>query len=154
MIYDDCEEAWRPMRTGVSDPAFILLPPIVAALPSASTRLPRVRVHLTGDSIEVRLARWEKILGLMKDITVPLADIADVRVVENPMREARATGLKAGLRLPGVYFVARTIRLDHAFILKRGLPALSFSVRNHPPLERVLVSAPDAKELARRIRSR
>jgi hypothetical protein len=112
-----------------------------------------VRVQVTGDSLEVRLARWEKILGLMRDLTVPLGDVSDVRVVESPMREAIGTGLKAGLRLPGVYFVARTIRLDQAFILKRGLPALSFSVRNHPPLERVLVSAPDAKELARRIRS-
>jgi len=111
-------------------------------------------VRVTDDSIEVLLARWEKIVGLMKDLRVPLADVADVRFVENPMREARGTGLKAGLRLPGVYFVARTIRLDRAFILKRGLPALSFSVRNHPPLEHVLVSAPDAKELARRIRSR
>jgi hypothetical protein len=113
-----------------------------------------VHVRVTDDSIEVLLARWEKIVGLMKDLNVPLADVADVRVVESPMREARGTGLKAGLRLPGVYFVARTIRLDRAFILKRGLPALSFSVRNHPPLERVLVSTPDAKKLARRIGSR
>lgn len=113
-----------------------------------------MNVRLTGDSIEVLLSRWEKIVGLMKDLHVPLADVADARVVENPMREARGTGLKAGLRLPGVYFVARTIRLDQAIILKRGLPALSFSVSNHPPLERVLVSTPDAKELARRIGSR
>jgi len=113
-----------------------------------------VHVRVTDDSIEVLLARWEKIVGLMKDISVPLADVTDVRVVGSPMREARGTGLKAGLRLPGVYFVARTIRLDQAIILKRGLPALSFSVRNHPPLERVLVSTPDAKGLARRIGSR
>ena len=113
-----------------------------------------MNVRLTEGSIEVSLTRWEKILGLMKDLRVPLADVADVRVVESPMREARGTGLKAGLRLPGVYFVARTIRLDQAIILKRGLPALSFSVRNHPPLERVLVSAADATELARRIGSR
>ena len=113
-----------------------------------------MRVHVTEGSIEVRLARWEKILGLMKDLRLPLADIADVRVVESPMREARGTGLKAGLRLPGVYFVARTIRLDRAFILKRGLPALAFSVRNHPPLESVLVSTSDASEIARRLGSR
>jgi hypothetical protein len=113
-----------------------------------------VRVRVTEDSIEVLLARWEKALGLMKDLRLPLADVGDARVVEKPMREARGTGLKAGLRLPGVYFVARTIRLDRAFILKRDLPALSFAVRNHPPLERVLVSTPDAKELARLIDSR
>jgi hypothetical protein len=119
-----------------------------------ATRLPHVHVCVADDSIKVLLARWEKILGLMKDLSVPLADVADVRVVEDPMREARGTGLKAGLRLPGVYFVARTIRLDRAFIVKRGLPALSFSVRNHPPLESVLVSTPDARELARLIGSR
>jgi hypothetical protein len=112
-----------------------------------------MHVRVTDDSIEVLLSRWEKIVGLMKDLRFPLADLADVRVVESPMREVRGTGLKAGLRLPGVYFVARTIRLDQAIVLKRGLPALSFSVRDHPPLERVLVSTPDAKELARRIRS-
>ena len=113
-----------------------------------------MKVRVTEDSIEVLLARWEKIVGLMKDLRIPLTDVADVRVVESPMREVRGTGLKAGLRLPGAYFVARTIRLDQAFILKRGLPALSFSVRNHPPLESVLVSTPEAKELARRIGSR
>lgn len=113
-----------------------------------------MRVRVSEDSVEVALSRWEKILGLMKDLSVPLADVGDVRVVQSPMREARGTGLKAGLRLPGVYFVARTIRLDQAFIIKRGLPALSFTVRNQPPLQRVLVSASDADELARRIRSR
>lgn len=112
-----------------------------------------MRVRVTEDSIEVLLARWEKVLGLMKDIRVPLGDVGEVRVVEHPLREAAGTGLKAGLRLPGFRYVARTIRLDQAFAVKRGLPALSFSVRNNPPLERVLVSAPDAKQLAERLRA-
>jgi hypothetical protein len=110
-----------------------------------------MRVRLTDEAIEVRLARWEKILGLMKDLSIPRADVADARVVENPMREVLGSGLKAGLRLPGVYFVARTVRLDRAFVLKRGLPALSFSVRNHPPLQSVLVSTPDAERFAREL---
>jgi hypothetical protein len=113
-----------------------------------------VRVRVTDDSIEVLLARWEKMLGLMKDIRVPLADVSDVRVVETPMREVRGTGLKVGLRLPGLYFVARTIGLDRAFVLRRGLPALSFSVREHAPLRSVLVSSADAEALVRRIGSR
>jgi hypothetical protein len=111
-----------------------------------------VRVRLTDDSVEVLLARWEKILGLMKDIRVPRADVSDVRVVEKPVGEAMGSGIKAGLRIPGAYYVARTIRLDQAFAVKRGLPGLAFSVRNHAPLERVLVSTPDAKELARALR--
>ncbi|HEY2216976.1 MAG TPA: hypothetical protein VGH21_05735 [Solirubrobacteraceae bacterium] len=112
-----------------------------------------MRVHVAEDSIEVLLARWEKVLGLMKDIRVPLSDVGDVRLVEHPLREAAGTGVKAGLRLPGFRYVARTIRLDQAFAVKRGVPALSFSVRNHPPLERVLVSTPDAKQLAKRLQA-
>lgn len=110
-----------------------------------------MRVRVTDDSIEVRLARWEKILGLMKDIRVPLGDISDMRVVEDPIRETVGTGLKAGLRVPRLYYVARTIRLDRAFVVRRGVPALSFAVRNHAPLQQVLVSTPDAVELAKRL---
>jgi uncharacterized protein len=113
-----------------------------------------MRVRVTDDSIDVLLARWEKILGLMGDISVPLADVDDVRVVENPMRETLGTGLKAGLRLPWLYYVARTIRLDRAFVVRRGVPALSFAVRNHARLRSVLVSTRDAAELAQRIGSR
>ena len=79
-----------------------------------------MRVRVNGDSIEVRLARWEKLLGLMRDIHVPLADIGDVRVVEDPIRETMGTGLKAGLRLPWLYYVARTIKLDRAFVVRRA----------------------------------
>jgi hypothetical protein len=110
-----------------------------------------VRVRVTDDSIEVLLARWEKILGLMKDIRVPLADVSDVRVVDDPIRETVGTGLKAGLRVPWLYYVARTIRLDRAFVVRRGVPALSFSVRNHPPLQSVLVSSREAAQLAERL---
>ncbi|HEY1450812.1 MAG TPA: hypothetical protein VGF47_07650 [Solirubrobacteraceae bacterium] len=110
-----------------------------------------MRVRLTEDSIEVLLSRWEKVVGLMKDISVPLVDVSDARVVEKPMREVAGSGLKAGMRLPGFYYVARTIRLDRAFIVKRGLPALGFSVRNKEPLRSVVVSTPDAVEIARRL---
>jgi hypothetical protein len=112
-----------------------------------------VRVRVTEDSIEVLLSRWEKVLGLMKDIRVPLADVDDVRVVDDPIRATLGTGLKAGLRLPWLYYVARTIRLDRAFVVRRGVPALSFAVHNHRPLRHVLVSTPDAHELADRLPS-
>jgi hypothetical protein len=110
-----------------------------------------VRVRVTEDSIEVLLSRWEKVLGLMKDIRLPRDDVSDVRVVDDPLRAAMGTGLKAGLRLPWLYYVARTIRLDRAFVVRRNVPALSFSVRNHDPLRSVLVSTPDAHEIARRL---
>jgi hypothetical protein len=135
----------------------MFLPGIARSLPSVRSgvgSLSRVRVELTEDSLEVRLAAWEKALGLMKDIELPLRDIDEVRVVEKPMREVRGSGLKAGLRLPGVRYIARTIRLDQVFVLKRGEQAVTFTVRNHDPLQSVMVSVPDAPRLAKRLRGK
>jgi hypothetical protein len=115
------------------------------------TSLSRVRVHLSGESIEVLLSPWQKALGLMRDIRVPLVDVSDVRVVDNPIRETIGSGLKIGLRIPWLYYVARTIRLDRAFVVRRGVPALSFAVSGDRPLRSVLVSTRDAHELARRL---
>lgn len=110
-----------------------------------------MRVRLTDQSLEVLLARWEKTLGLMKDIRLARADVRDVRVVDDPLRAVKGSGLKAGLRLPGMYYVARTIGLDRVFIVRRGVPALSFNVRNDERLRSVLVSTPDAQQLAREL---
>jgi hypothetical protein len=110
-----------------------------------------MHVELDEQQIEVRLSRWEKALGLLGDIKVARAAVSDVHVVEEPVREAMGGGLKAGLRLPWFYYVARTIRLDQAFIVRRGIPGLSFSVNDGGKLRHVLVSTPDAAELARRL---
>jgi hypothetical protein len=112
-----------------------------------------MRVNLTEDSLEVLFAPWEKALGLLGDIVVPRADIADATVVEEPVREAMSAGMKAGLRLPWLCYIARTIRLDQVFAVRRGVPALSFAVRNHDRLRHVLVSTPEAEVLAERLRS-
>jgi hypothetical protein len=111
-----------------------------------------VRIELSEQGLEIRLARWEKALGLMRDIRVERADIGDVRLLANPMREAMRGGMKAGLRIPWLLFVARTLRLEQVYIVRRGQPGLSFSVRNHDPLRSVLVSTPRAAELAERLR--
>ena len=60
-------------------------------------------------------------------------------------------GVKIGLRLPWLYYVARTIRLDEAFVVRRGVPAISIAVRNEGKLQRLLLSTPEAPELARRL---
>jgi hypothetical protein len=106
-----------------------------------------VRVLLSDRQLEVRLSPLEKALGLMGNITVSRADVVDVSVVEDPLREVMRTGLKVGLRLPWLYYVCRTIRLDRAWAVRRGVPALSLSVRNHGALQQVTVSTPDAREL-------
>lgn len=110
-----------------------------------------MRVHISEEMIEVRFTRTEKVLGLLGNIQVALADVSDVQIVEDPMRGVMRSGLKVGLRLPWLYYVCRSIRLDQAWAIRRGLPALSFAVHNHGALEHVTVSTPDAQELARRL---
>jgi len=110
-----------------------------------------MRVQVTESSVDVLLARWEKVLGLIRDIHVPIADVSDVRVVGDPMRETMVARFKVGLRVPWLYYVARSIRLDQAYIVRRGMPGLSFAVHNGGPLKGVLVSTRDAEDLARRL---
>lgn len=107
-----------------------------------------MRIVITDELVEVRLSLWQKILGLMKDLRIPRSEISDAEFVEEPLHEAMSSGLKIGLRLPWLYYVARTIRLDQAFIVQRGLPALGFSVDNGTPLRRVLLSSTEAEQLA------
>jgi hypothetical protein len=109
-------------------------------------------MHLSEERIEIRLSRWEKVLGLMGSISVALSDVSDVKVIEDPMRDVMRSGLKVGLRLPWLYYVCRSIRLDQAWVVRRGVPAVSFTVRNAGALERVTVSSSDASALAKRLK--
>jgi hypothetical protein len=108
-----------------------------------------MRIDVSDDHIEVRLALWEKLLGLMRNIRVARADISDVHVVSDPVREAMRSGIKVGLRVPWLLYVARTIRLDEVFVVRRRVPGLSFAVEDGTTLHRVLLSTPRADELAR-----
>lgn len=110
-----------------------------------------MHVHVSDEYVEVRLAVWQKVLGLMRNIRVARAEVSDVRVVDDPVREAMRSGIKVGLRLPWLCYVARTIRLDEAFVVRRGVPALSFTVDNDTALRRVLVSTRQAEALAQQL---
>ncbi len=110
-----------------------------------------MRVEIGPDRVTVRLAWWQHLVGLMRDITVPVSDIDGAEVIENGVGVAMRSGIKVGLRVPGVYYVARSLRLDEAFIVRRGMPALSISIGGDGHLRRVLASTPDAAELAGRI---
>ncbi len=112
-----------------------------------------MRVHLSEEKIEIRLSVIEKALGLLGNISVPRTDVRDVQVLEDPLHEVMRSGLKVGLRLPWLYYVCRSIRLDRAWAVRRGVPALTFAVRNDGVLEQVTVSTPDAHALAQRLQS-
>lgn len=110
-----------------------------------------MRVLLSDEYIEVRLALWEKVLGLLGNIRVARRHVGEAHVVEEPVREAMGAGIKVGLRLPWLYYVARTLRLDQAFVVRRGQPGLAFHVSDGGRLTHVIVSTPHASELARKL---
>ena len=112
-----------------------------------------MEIQITDESVEIKLSPAERLLGLMKDISVPIANIYDAQVLDDGVREAMSTGIKAGLRVPWLRYVARTITLDQVFIVRRGLPALAFSVRDHGALRRVVVSTREAPALAKRLQT-
>jgi hypothetical protein len=112
-----------------------------------------MRVVIDERFVRVELSPWERVLGLMRNVAVPLADVSEVCVVADPVREAMGSGMKVGLRLPWLMYVARTLRLDQVFVVRRGVPALSFAVRDHGNLRRVLVSTGQAEVLADRLRA-
>lgn len=107
-----------------------------------------MRVEIGPEDVTVRLSWWQKLLGLMRDITVPLRDVEGAEVVENPVGIATRAGIKVGLRVPFLYFAARTLKLDEAFVVRRGLPGLSISIGGEGNLRRVLLSTPEAADLA------
>jgi hypothetical protein len=131
-------------RTGFKIDVPIFLKPV-------PTSLPAMRVYLSEERIEVRLGRAEKVLGLLRNISIARADVSEVSVLADPLREVMRSGLKIGLRLPWLYYVCRSMRLDQVWAVRRGVPALSFAVHNQGALERVTVSTPEAHELARRL---
>ena len=118
------------------------------------SRLAIVRVLLSDQQLAVRLSRLEKVLGLMGDVVVSRADVTDVSVLEDPLHDVMRTGLKVGLRLPWLYYVCRSIRLDRVWAVRRGVPALSFAVQNHHVLRHVSASTPQAHQLARELAAR
>jgi len=111
-----------------------------------------MRIEITDQEVVVHLSLWQKIFGLMRDIRLPRSEISDAELVEDPLHEAMRSGIKVGLRIPWLLFVARTIRLDQAFVVRRGVPALGLSVTNHRQLKRVLISTPEAEQLLARLR--
>lgn len=115
--------------------------------------LPGVRVEISAQEVVIRLSWWQRLLGLMRDIHVPLRDVAGAEVVDDAIGQTARAGIKIGLRAPALYYVARSLRLDEAFVVRRGRPALSIEIGGAGHLRRVLVTTPAAAALAEQIES-
>jgi hypothetical protein len=53
-----------------------------------------VQIELVADSLQLRLSWWQKALGLMRNVTVPLRDVESVAVEPDPVRVAPGISLE------------------------------------------------------------
>lgn len=110
-------------------------------------------VEVDGTTLRVRLTASEKIAGLLRDVTVPVAQVVGADVVEDGLGAAR--GLRApGLGLPGARKVGtwRTRSGRRLVAVDARTPALRVDLAGSP-WAGLVVSTPDAAELATRLRA-
>ena len=105
-------------------------------------------VSLAGSTLSVRPSRVEKVLGLLRDLEVPLADVRCAEAVPHPLWAAR--GIRApGLGLPGLALIG-TWRWpgERSWVcVRRGQSGLRIRLVGQR-YDTVLVGADDAAALA------
>jgi hypothetical protein len=113
-----------------------------------------VDVATTPEALSVHLTRREKVAGLLRDLTVPWTAVASVGVEDDGLRAVR------GVRAPGLALPRRTKigtwrrRTGPAMVVVRaGVPTLRIGLTGEK-YDELLVSHPDAHELAREISRR
>ena len=105
-------------------------------------------LQLTETTLSVRLTRAEKILGLLRDLSVPRSAVRDVEVVADGLAAAR--GVRApGLGLPGVRKIGTWRRPGERSLVcvRRDQPAVRIRLEGQR-YDVLLVGADDAAALA------
>jgi hypothetical protein len=105
----------------------------------------------TPPTLTLRLTRAEKILGMLRDVVVPLTAVDDVEAVTDPLAATR--GLRApGLALPGLRKIGTwRARGERALVCVRaGRPAVRVRLSGQR-YDTLLVEADDATALAAQI---
>ncbi len=104
-------------------------------------------IETTSGTLRVSLTRAEKVLGLLRDLEVPLSAVRSVTVVPDGLAAAR--GLRApGLGLPGRRLIGTWRRRgSRSLVSVRRGPAVRLELTGRR-FDTVLVSADDAAAVA------
>ena len=106
-------------------------------------------ITLTPDTIEVSFTAAEKLVGLVRDQSIPRSSVTDVTVVDDGLSATK--GMRApGLGLPGVRKIGTWRRTSgkELVTVRRGEPAVRITLHGHPYQAAVLGTA-EAHALAR-----
>lgn len=106
-----------------------------------------MKIRLSDSSLRVELNLLEKVLALHGDVVVPRAQIIDVNVDPRPLRSTLRSGIKMGLRLPGVIFLCTDLRRRRFWAVKRHQEAIHVVYEDRVRRE-LTVCADDARRLA------
>lgn len=116
-----------------------------------------VVVEIDSERVRVRLTGLDRFLGMGRAVSLPLAAISETRVVaaERARREHAASRMPGyfGANAPSVRTSNGRWRRPGDLWLVRGNPEelLAIRVIGQPEYERVLVSVPEPRSVARRI---
>ena len=110
-------------------------------------------IETTPETLRVSLTRTEKVLGLLRDLEVPLSAVRSVAVVPDGLAAAR--GLRApGLGLPGRRLIGTWRRRgSRSLVSVRRGPAVRLELTGRR-FDTVLVSADDAAAVAAAVDAR
>lgn len=102
-------------------------------------------LEIDGHHLRVRFTRTERVLGLVRDLSVPLSSIESVALVRS-WREAR--GVRTGLDLLGVRRIGTWRRRGcrQLVSLARGRPALRIGLTGEK-YDELLISSPETELL-------
>lgn len=112
----------------------------------------------TPSNLSVTFSTYEKVFGLLRDITVPLASITSVTVEADGIRAAK--GLRApGLGVPGLRKIGTWRRRANgctartAVSVRRGQPAVRIELRG-TSWDQLLIGQDDARATADELAAR
>ena len=108
-------------------------------------------IETTTATLHVRLTRFEKVFGLLRDLEVPRSAVTAVEAV--PAGLAAVRGLRApGLGLPGVRAIGTWRRRgEKSYVsVRRNQPAVRIGLTGQR-FDTVLIGADDAAEVAARL---
>ena len=109
-------------------------------------------LHVTAESLTVRLTRAEKLAGLLRDVEVPRSAVRSVKVEADALRAVR--GLRApGLGLPGRKIGTWRHRGERTLVsVRRSQPAVRIRLDGQR-YDTLLVGTDDAATLAEILRA-